>query len=301
MRVFVTGGTGYIGSAVVSALAAADHDITGLVRSGTSARKLQALGAKALLGDIHDPGSYEHVLSAHDAMIHMAFDYSGDTVQADRATIEEFLQAAAEADAPRVVVYTSGCWVLGDTGDEPAAEDASLDPAEIVAWRPEHEELVLSAATDSLSTSVIRPGIVYGGGGGLTAAFFESAVNTGAAEYVGEGDNRWTLVHRDDLAVLYRVAIEKRAGGVLHGVDESPLTVKEIAAAASKAAGADGATRSIPVDEARQEMGGMADALCLDQALSASQSHQLGWRAERPAFPESAGAAFTEWKRDAGA
>lgn len=299
MRVFVTGGTGYIGSSVVAALTGAGHEVTGLVRSGSSSKRLQELGGQPLLGDIYDPGSYEHVLLDQEAMIHMAFDPVGDTVAADRATIETFLEAARESDADRVVVYTSGCWVLGDTGEEAADEDVSPeDPAELVAWRPEHEELVLSAASPSLATVVIRPGIVYGGRGGLTAGMFESAVEKGAAEFVGDGANRWTLVHLEDLGALYRRAVEAPASGVLHGVDESPRTVEEIATAASHAAGAGGATKGIPLEQACEEMGAMADALCLDQALASPRARALGWEAEHPPFTESASAAFAEWKHE---
>lgn len=298
MRIFVTGGTGYVGSAITSALVGAGHQVTGLVRSQASAKRLQALGGRPLLGDIHDPGSYSHSLSGQDGMIHMAFDYAGDTVEADRATLETFLAAAREADGARVIVYTSGCWVVGETGDEPADEDAAIeDPAEIVAWRPAHEELALEAATDSLATAAIRPGIVYGGSGGITAGFFDSAVDKGAAEYVGGGDNRWTLVHREDLGRLYLLAVERAARGVLHGVDESPITVKEMAAAASRAAGAGGATKSIPLERAREAMGGMADALCLDQALVAPRARELGWKPQHPSFPQSAQAAYAEWKQ----
>ncbi len=132
-------------------------------------------------------------------------DYEAETVAADHAAVETLLDAARQA-REGTLVYTSGCWVLGNTGDVPADERApTANAAELVAWRPAHERKVLDAAGDRLATAVIRPGIVYGGRGGILAGMFESAVEGGAAEFIGDGDNRWSLVHREDLAELYRL------------------------------------------------------------------------------------------------
>lgn len=296
MRVFVTGATGYIGSAVVGALARAGHDVTGLVHSPGSADVARELGADPVIGAVEDPDTYQDRAAEADALVHLAFDF-GAPVETDRAAIETLLDAARGARGERVVVYTSGCWVVGDTGDTPADEDAELDPPEIVAWRPDHERHVLGASgDDGVVTAVVRPGMVYGGTGGIVTGLSESADRTGAAEFVGSGENRWSLVHREDLAEAYREIVERGAEGVFHVVDASPVRVIDAARAASEAAGAGGEVRSIPLERARESLGPMADALVLDQVLSAQRVRDLGWRPERASFLDAAGGAYREYR-----
>lgn len=297
MRVFITGGTGYVGSAIVRALVQAGHKVTGLVRSVEKEVVLRGLGAIPVRGDLKEPSTYRGIAVEHDAAIHAGFEYSEKAVEADKVAIETLLAAAKAGGGLRGVAYTSGVWVLGNTGDRPADEGASTaGAAPIVAWRPPHERLVLDAGRGNLATAVIRPGMVYGGKGGLVTQFFSSATKEGAAAYVGPGTNRWSLVHRDDLAQLYRLAIEKRARGVLHGVDGAPVTVADAARAASHAAGKGGATRSIPLEEARKQMGPMADALCLDQVVATRRSAELEWKPKHGSFLDGARAVFDEWR-----
>ncbi len=165
-----------------------------------------------------------------------------------------------------------------------------------MAWRPAHERLVLGSTTETLATAVIRPGMVYGGKGGLVSSLFASAVNEGVVAYVGDGRNRWSLVHRDDLAVLYRLVLERRAREVFHGVDGVPARTAELARAAAEAAGKGGATRSVPLEEARKQMGPVADALVLDQVVVTRRAGELGWKPARRSFLESARAAYLEWR-----
>lgn len=294
-RVFVTGATGYVGSAVVAALRAAGLAVVGLSRSTAGAERVRALGAEPVTGAIEDPAGWKAAAATADALVHAAFDRDAPA-ERDAAAIEALLEVARAGG--RHLVYTSGCWVLGETGADPADEGAPVDhPAEIVAWRPAREAEVLAADGEGgAASAVVRPGMVYGGGGGLVAGLFETAVEAGAAQYLGKGDNRWSLVHRDDLGRLYATIVERRASGVFHGVDGWPVTVAEAARAASEAAGKGGRTRSVPVWMARRVVGAMADALVLDQALAAPRSRALGWAPERPSFPEAAAEAFAEWE-----
>jgi nucleoside-diphosphate-sugar epimerase len=299
MRVFITGGTGTIGEAVIKELRRAGHQVTGLSRSEDSDAKLKALGATPLRGALDQPASYQPAAAAHDAILHAAFDY-GNAVAADRLAIETLLAAAKGAGAPRVVIYTSGVLVLGNTA-KTADESASTAGAiPMVAWRPAHERLTLEAASDAVATAVIRPGFVYGGAKSLIAGYAESAGSTGAAVYIGEGANRLPFVHRDDLAVLYRLVIEKRARGLFHGVDGAAPSLAKIARAVSAALGKGGRTTSLPVDQARAKMGPFADALLTDQVVSAPRSAELGWRATHPPLDTDSGvqAAVEEWKRE---
>lgn len=300
MRVFITGGTGYIGSAVVQELLSAGHEVTALTRSPDRVERLERLGVEPLVGRLQEPEAYAFAAAEHDAILHCAFDYAEDGVATDRKVVEALTAAAGEAasaDGPRAFVYTSGCWILGETGEEPAGEDAPVDrPAEIVAWRPAHERRALEAADDGLATAVVRPGVVYGGSGGLTARLFTSAEEEGAAAYVGTGDNHWSMVHRRDLAGLYRRVAEARAGGVFHGVDGHPLRVADAARAASEAVGAGGAVRGIPLAEAREKLGPVADALALDQRLVTRRAGELGWEPEIRSFLDGAERAYRELK-----
>lgn len=298
MKVFVTGPTGYIGRAVVRELVEAGHEVTGLLRSAEKRKLLSdELGAVPVFGDMAIPASYRSLAQDHDALIHAGFQGSGDTVGVDRTALDALLDAARIGNRPSVVLYTSGCWVVGDTEGVVVDESAPTDaPAEAVAWRPAHERIALDAGTEGFATAVLRPGIVYGGEGGLTADFFTSAEEDGAAAFVEDGRQHWSLVHREDLARLYRLVLEEGASGIIHGVDGEPVPVVEAARAASRAAGAGGRVREVPMDEAREQMGLVADALAMDQRLAAPRAAELGWEPERASFVEAAPEAYRQWR-----
>jgi nucleoside-diphosphate-sugar epimerase len=297
MQVFVTGGTGYIGSAVVSELVKATHQVTGLARSEEKASVLEDLGATPVRGDLRDVASFKDLAAEHDTTIHIGFERSPAGYAADRAVMEGLLSVASAASGTRHVIYTSGLWVLGPSSQVPVDEDASTDqPVPLVAWRPPHERLVLNAATDSMTTSVIRPGMVYGGDGGILESFFTSADKGEPVVHVGDGNNRFCFVHREDLAELYRLVVEKRASGIFHGIDNAFIKIADAARAVSQAAGKGSVVQSQPLEEARGEMGLFADALCTDQAVVARRSRELGWQPLHPPFTESARAAYQEWK-----
>jgi nucleoside-diphosphate-sugar epimerase len=293
MRVFVTGATGYVGSAVVRALVRVGHEVTGLSRSAERDGAVLALGAKPLRGKLGALGQLGSALQGHDALVHAAVDY-GLGPPADREAVDALLTAARAMGRPVVVVYTSGVWVLGEA-KAPASESAAVDkPAAAVAWRPTHERAILGAATPELATAVVRPGIVFGERRGLISPWFEQAKTTGAVQIVGDGQNRWAFVHRDDLAELYRAIVERRARGVFHGVDGAAPRVAEAAAAVSRAAGS-GAVRSRSLEDARRELGPMADALALDQVVVSARAGEVGWKPRHPSLPLDAASAFHEW------
>jgi nucleoside-diphosphate-sugar epimerase len=294
MKVFVTGGTGYIGSALVQALVRAGHQVTAASRSEAGDRTLAALGATPVRGALGSLAPLAGRIAEHDAAIHTAIDY-GLGPPADAEAIGALLDGARQAGRPFAVVYTSGVWVLGQTAAPASEAEPIVRPAAAVAWRPPHEKRVLEAATDRVVTAVVRPGIVFGGKRGLVAPWFETATKEGRAAFVGTGDQRWAFVHRTDLAELYRHVVERRARGIFHGVDGASPTVAEAAAAASRAAGKGGAVRAIPLDEARKTMGPMADALAMDQVVVSARAAEVGWNPRHPPFVEDAPAAFREW------
>lgn len=300
-RVFVTGARGYIGSAIVRELSAAGCEVTGMTRWAENTLDIKELGGRAIVGELRSSGSFRRVAAAHDVLIHVAAD-RGAQAESDRAGVEALLWAARQYERrkdepPRLVIYTSGVFVLGDTGGSPADEDAPTDsPLETVSWRPEIERRVLEAANDDVATAVVRPGMVYGGTRGLISGFFDSAETDGEATFVGDGSNDWAPVYRGDLARLYRLIAEQRARGIFHAAEPKAVPVREIARAASLAAGREGRTRSVPLEEARKTMGTLADALASSQAMACPRSEALGWGHEHAPFIESADELYGEWK-----
>jgi nucleoside-diphosphate-sugar epimerase len=295
VRIFVTGATGYIGSEVVRELVEAEHRVLGLTRLAEKADYLRGLGAEPVVGDLRDVDSYRDAITTADALVHLAAEHSDARVEVDRAAMEAMFEAADQGPA-RIIVYTSGCFVLGETGDGPAHEDASTDGApELVAWRVGHEDRVLEAGNDDLATSVTRPGMVYGGKDGSFARFFATAERDGAAEFVGDGANRWSPVYRGDVARLYRMIIEGEGRGIFHCAEPAER-VGELAMAASRAAGAGGDTERLRVEDARTEMGAFADALAMDQVVGCRRAEAFGWKPEHPPFVESADEVYREWK-----
>lgn len=201
--------------------------------------------------------------------------------QVDGPAIDAILEALAGSNKP--FVYTSGIWSHGDTAGKVVDETSPPKPAALVAWRQAVEDRVLEGARRGIRTTVIRPAIVYGRGGGIPAGFVKSAREQGAAQYVGTGENRWPFVHVDDLADLYLLALEGApAGTLLLGVSGPSRPVREVAAAASRGAGASGRTVAWPLEQAREKLGGYADALVLDQQASGRRAEELlGWRPHR--------------------
>jgi nucleoside-diphosphate-sugar epimerase len=305
MRVFVTGATGYLGRALVRALRAAGHQAVGLARSRTKTVMPGGGAVEWVFGDIREPGSYERAAAGCEAAVHMAAEHGPETATLDLLAVETLLGAAPAHDGRRTLVYTSGLWVLGETGERAADESSPTDhPAQAVAWRPAHERHVLDARGDDLVTAVVRPGMVFGRRGGLFDRFFAEAKAEGLATVVGDGANRWSTVHVDDVAALYVTLVEKAHTAVralpprervFHAMSGTSERVADIAEAASRAAGGSGIRRQ-PVAEARASLGPMADALVMDQVVRAPRTERvLGFRPSVPGFVPHAAEAFREY------
>jgi nucleoside-diphosphate-sugar epimerase len=153
----------------------------------------------------------------------------------------------------------------------------------IVAWRPAHEQRVLASAERGVRAIVIRPGIVYGDGGGIVGQLIASAV-PGPVRVVGDGANRWPLVRVDALAELYAAAVEQSAAhGIYNAQTGAAVPYVELARAASRAGGGDGTIEHLSIENARAQMGAFADALTIDLQLSTEKAkRELGWAPHRP-------------------
>ncbi|WP_318211723.1 SgcJ/EcaC family oxidoreductase [Streptomyces sp. SJL17-1] len=281
MKVLLTGATGYIGSAVTDHLAAAGHQVVALTRG---AEQQPGWGWHAqLVGDTADPASLAGAVTPDiEAVIHLA-PPSGDAA-VDTAVIEAL--AAPLRGTGRPFVYTSGVWVLGATGGaQEVDEQATVNPIDIVGYRPRIEERVLAEAAEGVRAVVVRPGIVYGRGGGIPAILVDRARLQGAPEYYGDQGVRWPTVHVDDLAELFVAAVERAQAGTLwHGVGEPAVAVRDLARAAGRAAGVLAAPHAVPVEQAAEVFGPLfAEALALDQSVSGAAARTaLGWQPSQP-------------------
>jgi len=279
MRIFLTGATGYIGSAVLDALLRSGHEVTALVRDPEKAERVTRRNVQPLIGDLSRPASYAEAAETADAIIHTALESSKSRQRIDRQAIDALLAAAgrrAASGRAAAFVYTSGVWVLGDTQGR-ATEDAPVNPTPLVSWRPDHERLVVDGARSGLRTIVIRPGLVYGGARGIIGDLLKDAAN-GLVRVIGDGRNHWACVYDRDLADLYvRVATMDGASGVFHANDEADERVDEIVEAIARQAKMRPDVRHVPILEARTKMGPYADALALDQMVRSPRARALGW------------------------
>ena len=294
MRIFLTGGTGHVGSAVLDAFVRARHQVEVLVRTPENAANVQARGARPVLGDLRSPASYADAAAAAEGVVHTAIDHSPRGSALDAAALDVLL--ALPPRPGRFVIYTSAVWVLGNC-PRPTDETASLNPIELAAWQPAHEGRVLNAKASGIRPIVVRPGLVYGAARGIVGDVFKDAANS-LIRIVGSGENHWPLIYDRDLADLYvRLAATTAAFGVFHANDEGDETVNDIVEAIAAHAKTRPSIRHLPLTEARKKMGPYADALALDQVLRSPRARALGWSPSLHSVAGNAARLFEEWRR----
>ena len=253
----------------------------GLARSEASAAKLLDRGFVAEIGELADPVSLASAVRGVDAVVHAASPNDQSAASLDEIATRAILEAQRGTD--KRFIYTSGSLVYGSTGDTSATEDTPLNPVEMVRWRQALEREILAAGAEGVHPVVIRPAWVYGNRGGAAMMMVAAAKEHGAALHVGDGQNRWSTVHADDLADLYALALERAPpGSVFNGAHGSAPRLVEIARAASELAGAGGRVAAWPLDEARKVLWGFADAIASDQIISGEKAkRELGWNPSR--------------------
>ncbi|RSN94771.1 NAD-dependent epimerase [Streptomyces sp. WAC 05379] len=271
MRVFLTGGSGYIGRATIGALLRHGHTVEALARNDRAVETVRALGAAPVPGGLGDLGVLNAAAARAEAVVHLAQAESGDEDLAAATAMQDGIGSGP-------YVHTGGTWVYGDTPGV-ADETAPWNPPSLVAWREPVEEAVLRRARQGGRPVLVQPGLLYGGENRLIDLFYTSpGKDAGAIPYIGTGENHWPLVHIDDIAELYAAALKAAPGAVYVGVGGVNPTAKDCALALSRAAGIDGKVVSISLEQARERMGPIADAFALDQQFTPARARdELDW------------------------
>lgn len=286
MRVFVTGASGFVGSAIVKELLQAGHQVLGMVRSDSAAEILTKTGATAHRGDLDDLESLQKGATQCDAVIHTAFNHDFSNYKAncenDRKVIMALGEALAGTNKPLVVTSGVGLLKYGRL----VTENDKLAGSDVTP-RAASEEAANALAEQGVNTYIVRLSIVHGAGDhGFVPFIIGLAKEKGVSAYVGEGNNHWWAVHRLDAAVLYRLIIEKQpAQKVYHAVAEESIPFKQIATAIAK-------ELQVPVvskdgADAEAHFGWFKYFASMGSPASGAQTREtLGWKPVHPGLLE---------------
>jgi nucleoside-diphosphate-sugar epimerase len=284
VRVFVTGASGGIGSAVVSELIAAHHQVVGLARSEASAATITGLGAEPLRGDIDDLTVLQKAASDSDGVVYLAFSHDftgiGDAVGAEARAVAALGDALVDTGKPLVLASgTPAAAGRPSTEDDPFAVEGPM------AGRGRTGQAVIDLAQRGVRSAVVRlPRSVHDAGGryGFSSLLIQAARQRSVSAHVGDGAQRWPAVHRDDAASLFRLALEHAPpGSVLHAVGDEGDPMRAIAEVIGRRLG-------VPVESAPAEnFGPLGTMFAVDQPSSSALTRQrFGWQPTHPTLLE---------------
>lgn len=282
MRIFVTGATGFIGTALVPELIQAGHQVVGLTRSEAGAEALKSAGAQPLHGNIDDLDSLRKGAADSDGVIHLAFNHDFSRFQQNCEDDRKVIEAIGEvlAGSARPFVVTSGTAIALNIDGQLSTEESPL-----ATWNPRgaSETAVRELTERGLNTTVVRlPQVHDTRKQGLVPYLLAVARQKGVSAYIGEGNNRWPAAHLTSVAELYRLAFEKaEPGAIYHAVDEEGVPMKAIAEAHAR--GLKIPAVSIPLEQAQEHFGWLAHFAPHDMpSSSALTQKKLDWKPSGP-------------------
>ncbi len=292
-RVFVTGASGYVGSAIAARLLRAGHPVLGLTRDEGRAAALKSAGVQPVMGDLAEPRGFLGALKNCDAVVHAASDAKSTPLRDQQAL--DAIRAAAEDGRVRRFLYTSGVWVYGDTAGAVVDEESATAPLALVRWRPIHEDLAFDLSRFDVATIVMRPTIVYGEARGIVGGLFAEARDKRTVTVAGDGSQHWGMVHRDDVAEAYALALEHAAGGEKYVLnDGSDLTLTAVGQAIARVTGAE--LKTWPREEVLKALGPYGEALLASQRSTAARARrELGWVPRHTSIVDEIDGIFREW------
>jgi nucleoside-diphosphate-sugar epimerase len=304
MRVFVTGASGHIASAVIPELLSQYHQVVGLARFDSSAAAVEALGAEVRRGELADLDGLRQTASEADGVINLAFDHGAmragqraEAAEGELAAVKTFGEALAGTDKP--LVTTSGTLMLAMAGvtGRPGTE-ADVLPG---GPRVDTQNHTIALAEQGIRTSVVRLSPLVHSDldhHGFTPALIGFAREHGAAAYIGDGANRWSAADTRDIGVLYRLALERAPAGTrLHGVGDEGIAFRELAETIAAKLGVD--AKSVSAEEAPDYIGFLAGFAHLDAPTSNARTRELlGWEPVHPGWIEDVQAGHYFGRRD---
>ena len=278
MQVFILGGTGSIGTAIVSELVKRSHQVIALSRSEGADQRLVSLGAEPTKGDLSNPADWVETAMACGAIIQVAGTFGDDMGDVDAVAMSAIVSTAERQRRETRLIYTGGCWLYGETGDELATEAWPFDPIPAFAWMVAHAEKLLKST--NLSTAVVHPAMVYHAeGGGVFNRYLTAAKAGQPIEIWGSAATRWPLIERTDLARAYCDLVERpELVGYFNAVAEEGVAVGKIASSISRAYNSPQEPVVRVVDDVIAENGAWAKGPTLDQQMSGQKlKTATGW------------------------
>ena len=292
MRVFVTGASGHIASAVIPELLNNGHQVIGLARSDASAEAVATLGAEVRRGDLDDLAGLSAAAAESDGVIHLAFKHeamrSGDfmsAIEVDMAVIQAIGETLIGTDKPFITTGGTLMLAMGGVTGRPGAEDDRVPGGP----RVDAENYTVGLGAQGVRSSVVRLSPMVHSDldhHGFTHALIDFARENGVAAYTGDGSNRWPAANTHDIGVLYRLALEKGpAGSIFHGVGDTGIPRKLIAETIAGKLGIE--TKSVTAEEAPQYLGFLVPFAGLDNPTSNDKTREvLGWEPTHPGWVE---------------
>jgi nucleoside-diphosphate-sugar epimerase len=282
MRIFITGATGFIGSALIPELLRANHQVLGLTRSDSGAKALRTIGVDVLNGNLEDLESLRKGAAQSDGVIHLAFNHDFSRFEQNCKDDQNAIRAMGEvlAGSSRPLIVTSGTAIASSVDGKPAAEDSP-----VASWNPRgaSEAVTLDLVARGVNASIVRLSQIHDTRRqGLVPYLLQVAREKGVSAYIGDGSNRWPAAHVSATAVLYRLAFEKgQPGAIYHAVDEEGVPMKAVAEAHGR--GLKVPVVSISPEQAEAHFGWLARFAAHDMPASSQITQNLlAWKPTGP-------------------